>query len=309
MELGLFLKNSNSDKALLRNFATAANKTLGSYIALALVDPSVGLKIGATIDLVVVTPTNLVATIKTLALSGKAYFFGKEAIKGTENEGDNKPESETFGLNAGPQLTGWITKTSAFTANYFYGNEAFYNQLLSNKEFDIFMFTNNSVECIFADQHGIVYSGIGAPKGSIDSTIKGKFSIMYRSEGFVEPHFGISSASLTGLDVKFLFANPTIAGAGLTADACANGIYKKFTKTLAGVATLAFATNPANTCLEWFIYNENGEAIEAGAGTFDSLTHTLSLPSTMAVGVYYYTVVCQNSTGVTGQQLIQVEVK
>ncbi|MFC0183354.1 hypothetical protein SAMN04515674_105316 [Pseudarcicella hirudinis] len=308
-QFGYFLENSFGENAKLRNFPTAAQKTLGAYIALAFIDPSVGLKIGATIDTVVVTESNLVSTIKTLALAGKAYFFGKEAIKGTENEGDNKPEAESFGLNAGPQLTGWITKTVAFTANYFYGNEEFYNQLLNNKAFDIFMFTNNSVECLFADEHGIVYSGVGAPKGNVDQSIKGKFSVMYRSQGFISPFFGIANNTLTGLDVKFLFANPTIGGTGLTADACANGTYKKFTKTVAGAATLAFATNPANSCLEWFIFNENGEAIEAGAGTFDSVTKTLTLPATMAVGSYRYQVICQNTTGVTGSQLIQVDVK
>ena len=166
-----------------------------------------------------VTAQNIVSIIKTLCLSDQAYFFGLQDIIGQEADPAVMAETETFGLGAAPRLTDTLTGTVVWRLNHAYSAREFMNLLMQNREFDLFMFTNNSVEAVYFDEHGVAYSGISNAKGNKDAKVTGGFTTMYKSlNGFLPATLGISVHTLKN-DVKFVIAEPT-ASEDITVATC-----------------------------------------------------------------------------------------
>jgi hypothetical protein len=302
--LGYFLTSKGVDLQPLHNYNSEADQTLGAFIALGMVDASVGLRLGGTFDAEPVTASSIVATIKELCLTDQAYFFGSSDIIGQEADPAVTSEAETFGPSAGPRLTDTLLSTVVWRLNHAYSARKFLNMLMANREFDFFMFTNNSVEAAYFDEHGISYSAISNSKGNKDAKITGGFTSMYKSfEGFLPVEIGIVQASLKN-DVKFVIANPT-ASEDITVAACSTLGRKKYTKLLADAGTLIFATT--STCVDWYCTQADGSPLPAaGKGSFNSGTATLTLPSTLAAGKYIYKIFCLNATGVKGEMYVEL---
>lgn len=309
MSLGHFLTSSDNDLRRAFNFNSEADQTLGAFIALAFVDPSAGLRMGEEFGdttPVVVNGSNVVGIIKELALKNQAYFFGMQDIIGQEADPATTPEAEVFGLGAGPRMTKTLVGTVVWRLNHAYSSREFLNLLLANREFDLFMFTNNSVEVAYFDDHGVSYSAISNAKGNKDAKITGGFTTMYKSlEGLLPVEMGVVLSTLKN-DLKFVIAEPT-ASDDITPATCSTNGRKKYSKLAAESGTLQFATTPANSCLDWYCTQADGSALPAtGKGSFDSGTATLTLPSTLAVGKYIYKIFCVNAVGVKGELFIEV---
>lgn len=312
--LGQLVVSQNSQPAKLHNRQNEFAKTDGIFVACAIVDPAIGLKIGASITLpgggsaTTITAENLVAAVKTLAIAGSAYFMGKEEFKGTKGKAKVGAESITFGYASTPRLNSRIEEKIMGTYDKWYGNEDFYNQFLDNKPFDFFFFTNNTVhEVLATDNISYPAEDLGYPmEGNVGQGITGTFGIAYVTEGFQRAEAGISLASLTSNDVVLTISEPTTGGSGLTAGTCALAGTKKYLKTNAGAGTLTFAISPNNDCVDWAVYTTAGDALPAGYGTFSG--KVLTLPNTMAAGNFTYVVTVVNKTGVKGQLVVEVQV-
>jgi hypothetical protein len=306
--LGYFLTGSGADLKQLHNYESEADQTLGAFLALALVNPSVGLRIGSTYETEVVSGSNVVSIIKSLCLKDQAYYFGPQDIIGQEADPAVTAEAETFGLSAGPRLTDTLTGTVVWRIKHAYSARKFLNMLMSNKEFDLFMFTNNSVEVAYFDDHGVSYSAISNAKGNKDAQVTGGFTTMYKSlEGLLPSHFGIALPSLKN-DVRFIIGSP-VASEELTAASCSTEGRLKFLKTAAEEGTIKFATLPINQCLDWYCTQVDGSPLPAtGKGSFNSGTATLTLPAALAIGKYLYKVICVNATGVKGEVFVEVQI-
>lgn len=316
MGLGQLIVSANAQTARLYNYNNDYAKTDGVFVACAAVERSVGIRIGASITLpgggsaTTITAANIVASIKTLAIAGSAYFFGKKEFKATKAKAKVGTETVNFGYASGPRLNRRVEEMITCTYDKWYGNEAFFNQLLDNKEFDWFFFTNNSVHEVFAsDDVSYPADALGYPmEGNPGQGITGGFGVAYVTEGFRSAETGIDLATLGSSDVVLAISDPTTGGTGLTAGTCALAGTKKYTKTEAGAATLAFEISPTNDCVDWAVYTSAGAALPAGYGTFSSSTKTLTLPNTMAAGTYTYAVTVVNKTGVKGQLIVELTV-
>lgn len=305
---GYLLTSAGIDFQRLHNYNNESDQSLGGYFALGLVDPSVGLRLGGTYETQPVTGENIVSIIKSLCLTDQAYWFGPKDIIGQEADPAVTSEAEAFGFGAGPRLTDTVVGTTVWRLVHAYSARNFLNMLMSNKEFDFFMFTNNSVEAAYFDEHGVAYSAISNAKGNKDAKITGGFTMMYKSlKGLLIPEFGVKQETLTN-DVKFVIDEPTLTL--VTAATCSTLNRKKYTKLLASAGSMVFATDPVNACVDWFCTNADGSALPANGskGTFNSLTATLTLPNTMVAGKYVYKVFCLNATGVKGEVFIEVVV-
>lgn len=302
---GYFLTSQGVDLARLHNYNSEADQTLGGFFALAMVDPSVGLKMGGTYETALVTGANILTIIKGLCKSDQAYFFGPQDIIGQEADPAITAEAETFGFGAGPKLTDTVLATVVWRLSHAYSSRKFLNMLMANREFDLYMFTNNSVEVAYFDEHGVTYSAISNAKSNKDAKITGGFTTMYKSfAGLIPVNMGVAQADLKN-DVKFIIAEPTITL--VTAATCSTVGRKRYTKLLANNGIMVFAADPANACLDWYCTNADGSSLPAtGKGSFNSLTATLTLPSTLAAGKYVYKIFCLNATGVKGEVYIEV---
>ncbi|GGH42894.1 hypothetical protein GCM10007423_39860 [Dyadobacter endophyticus] len=304
--LGYLLTSEGVDLQRLHNYNSEADQTLGAYIALGFVDPSVGLRIGGTYEAETVSGTNIVSIIKGLCKEDLAYFFGNADIIGQEADPAVTAEAEVFGNVAGPRLTDTLIGTTAWRLYHAYSARNFLNMLMANREFDLFMFTNNSVEAAYFDEHGVSYTAISNAKSNKDAKITGGFTTMYKSlSGFLPVEFGVSITDLKN-DVKFVIADPT-ASEDVTVATCSTAGRKKYTKLLADAGTLIFAANPANACLDWYCTQQDGSPLPpAGKGSFNSGTATLTLPNTLQAGKYVYKIFCVNATGVKGEIFVEV---
>lgn len=316
MALGQLLVSTGQQPKKLITTENEFDKTDSIFIAAAAVDPAVGLKIGASITLpggvspTTITAENLVASIKTLSIAGSAYFFGSESFKGSKVKGTPGEETNMYGYAAGVRLTKRVVEHITGMYTKWYGNEEFFNQLLDNKEFDYFFFTNNSVhEVLSTEDISYPAADLGyVMDGTAGKGIEGSFGVMYVTEGFKRAETGIDRLSLTGKNVVLSIATPTAGGDALVAGTCALAGTKKYTKALADDSTLTFALSPVNDCVEWAVFTPAGAAIPSTYGTFDSITKVLTLPSTMLAGVYTYYVTAVNKTGVKGQLIIELTV-
>lgn len=304
--LGYFLTSAGVDLQRLHNYNSEADQTLGAYIALGLVDPSVGLRIGGTYEAATVTGANIVSIIKDLCKEDLAYFFGTSDIIGQEADPAITAEAEVFGNVAGNRLTDTLLGTVAWRLYHAYSSRNFLNMLMANREFDLFMFTNNSVEAAYFDEHGVAYSAISNAKSNRDAKITGGFTTMYKSlKGFLPVEMGVSLTDLKN-DVKFVIADPT-ASEDVVVATCSTAGRKKYTKLAADAGTLTFAANPANACLDWYCTQADGSALPvSGKGSFNSGTATLTLPNTLGTGKYVYKIFCVNATGVKGELYVEV---
>lgn len=303
---GFLLTGSGTDKQRLHNYNSEADQTNGAFIALGMVDSSVNLRIGETFDAEIVTGANIVSKIKALCLTDQAYFFGLSDIIGQEADPAVASEAEAFGNIAAPRLTDTVTGTIVWRFYHAYSSRNFLNMLMANRELDLFMFTNNSVEVAYFDTHGVAYSAPSNAKTNKDAKVTGGFTAMYKSlSGFLPVTLGISVGSLKN-DVKFVIAEPT-ASADITPAACSTVGRKKYTVTFGEGGTLIFATTPSNACLDWYCTQADGSDLPAtGKGSFNSGTATLTIPTDLAVGKYIYKVFCVNATGVKGEVYIEV---
>lgn len=317
MGLGQLSVSPNSQTAKLYNFDNTFAQTDGLFLAAAAVAPSVGLAIGASVTLpggstpTTITGANIVAAIKAFAINGQAYYFGSGEIRGMKSVPVVSSETSVFGYAAGAKLTKRVTEKVSLKYDRWYGNETFFNQLLENKAFDWFFFTNNTVHSVIWSASNVNYvaDGFGAPmEANPGEGITGTFGLQWVTDGFVGGESGVTLSSLSSDDVTLAISNPTIGGTGLTAGTCAAANTKKYIKTNAGAATLAFDITPANDCVDWGVYTATGDALPSGYGTFSSATKTLTLPATMAAGTYTYAVTVINKTGVKGQLTVEVTV-
>lgn len=312
--LGQLVVSQNSQPAKLHNRQNEFSKTDGIFVACGIVDPAIGLKIGASITLpgagsaATITAETLVEAIKAFAIAGSAYFMGKEEFKGTKAKAKVGAEPTTFGYASGPRLNGRIEEKIMGTYDKWYGNEDFYNQFVNNKPFDFFFFTNNTVhEVLATDNISYPAEDLGYPmEGNVGQGITGNFGVAYVTEGFKRAEAGISLVSLTSEDVVLTIADPTTGGTGITAGTCAVAGIKKYAKTNAGAGTITFAISPDNDCVDWAAYTTAGAALPAGYGTFSD--KVLTLPNTMSAGTFTYVITVVNKTGVKGQLVVEVQV-
>lgn len=312
--LGQLVISQNGQPAKLHNQQNEFSKTDGVFAACGIVDPGIGLKIGASITLpgassaTTITAETLVAAIKAFAIAGNAYFMGKEEFRGTKGKPKVGAESTIFGYASGPRLNGRIEEKIMGTYDKWYGNEDFYNQFVNNKPFDFFFFTNNTVhEVLATDNISYPAEDLGYPMdGNVGQGITGTFGVAYVTEGFKSAEAGVTLASLTSNDVVLTISDPTTGGTGMTAGTCALAGTKKYLKTNAGAGTITFAISPDNDCVDWAVYTTVGAALPAGYGTFSG--KVLTLPNTMAAGTYTYVVTVVNKTGVKGQLVVEVQV-
>ena len=311
--LGQLVISQNSQPAKLHNRQNEFSKTDGIFVACGIVDPAIGLKIGASITLpgagsaATITAETLVEAIKAFAIAGSAYFMGKEEFKGTKAKAKVGAEPTTFGYASTPRLNKRIEERIMGTYDKWYGNEDFYNQFLDNNPFDFFYFTNNTVhEVLATDNISYPAEDLGYPmEGNVGTGITGTFGLAYVTEGFKRAEAGISLASLTSNDVV-LAVSATTGGTGMSDGTCALAGTKKYLKTNAGAGTITFAITPDNDCVDWAVYTTAGAALPAGYGTFSG--KVLTLPNTMAAGTYTYVVTVVNKTGVKGQLVVEVQV-
>lgn len=316
MGLGQLLVSRGQQPKMAHINESDYDKTDGIFLAVALVEPSVGFKLGASITLpgagsaITITAANIVASLKSLAIAGSAYWLGSDLVKGMKDKPIISTESVTMGYAAGPRNTRRVVEHIKYEFTKAYGNEDFLNQFLDNKPFDVFNFTNNSVhEALAAEDLSYPEADITMNfTGEAGKGIVGGFGFTYVTDGLKRAETGITRTTLTSNDVVLAIAAPTAGGDAMTAGTCALAGTKKYTKAEADDSTLTFALVTANDCVDWAVYTADGLPIPSTYGTFDSLTKVLTLPSSMATGVFTYYVTVVNKTGVKGQLIVELTV-
>jgi hypothetical protein len=319
MQAGEFLVTPTLEQKPFNSFETAHDKTLGNYIAIALVDQEVGLKLGSTfasshavypVTSATVTPSNIVATLTALAKQGRAYFINKD-ISGIHDATTNYQDPDAYGNKAGGKSVDLYQGMVNITTDKWTANKGFFALLRNNKPFDIFLFTNNSVTQLNYAEHGVVYQNIVQQAYNRDQHIRGGWSIAYRVTDSlasdVQPSVGVTLANILA-PIFFTFAAPTVGGTGLTTTAN-DGKNYQYAKTLAGAGTLVFALNPADSGVEIGCFKTDGSSLPADYGTYDAIAKTLTLPATMTAGTYEYAVVAINGVGVKGEIRLKVKVQ
>ncbi|NID09369.1 hypothetical protein [Fibrivirga algicola] len=251
------------------------------------------------------TAGNLVSGIKALCYNGQATFLGDGQVNGKRGAFSEFQEAYNYGSRTKARPTGFGDTTYSFDNRDQYLNVEFFNQLRSAQTpYDIFVFTDFSVEVIRWADHTPVYGEIkNTVEGDVKKDIPGSFSIMITSEGEIPPVFGISKATLLN-DLKFTM---TAAVTGLVAVAGATNTYTLAATTL-GVLTPTLGQALQAGGLKYSIFsNISDDVPTAQVTTVNAATGVVNIGTTLPTGTYRYTLVVENTTGVTGSFTFTVQ--
>lgn len=251
---------------------------------------------------VAITSLNLLSAIQAFAYAGQAWVFGNGAITGKRGKFKSDEEDMVFGSQRTKRDTGEGELTYSFTFKYGYHNTTFLNQLrLMFTEYDIYAFTDRSVEPILFDLNEPVFKNVsnGEIAGDNSKSINtGGFDIVVGSDGDIEPTFGLFESLLQLSNFKYTFGPPVVTGTGLVSTLGGTVI----TKTSSGSGTIAAAVTQTVSAgvVTYSLVMANSSALPTGL-TIDSTTGTVSVAAGLVAGAYDVRVLVENKTGIMGQ--------
>lgn len=254
----------------------------------------------------VLTEASIVASIKALCYNGQATFLGNGEINGKRGKFSEFMESFNYGTRTKNRPTGFGETAYSFDNVNQYVNVEFFNQLRSAQTpYDIFVFTDFSVEVIRWADHNPVYSAISTTvDGDIKKDIPGGFDINITSEGEIPPRFGVALATLVN-DVKFLFSAPTVTGLAVVA-----GATNTFSLAAATAGTLTPLLVQALVAagLKYSLFlNATDDVPGTQPVAVNTATGVVTFGTALTTGNYRYTLVVENTTGVTGSYTFTVQ--
>lgn len=310
-----FLADSNASvQGTIRKPATGKKQPKSNYVALGLVFKNMLPDIGANYTPAgggtptPLTGSNIASAIKGLCVGGQAYFFGNGTVNGKKGKPEEWEESVIYGTRTVARKTGEITDKIDFDFKFLFNNVAFFNTMRAQGfEFDVYVFTDKSVQVIRFDINEPTYHDIGHTiEGDIKKDIAGSFSVTFSADGELEPTLGVLEQQLADSDVRLQFG-PAVATAPLTAVAGTPDQYKMVTGT-AGVLNRPVSTTGA-AGVQFYIFKNKSEDIPAGVPvTIDTVTGKVTFGAAIAVGRYVFNVVAENQTGVRGEYPITLDV-
>ncbi|WP_234733399.1 hypothetical protein [Tellurirhabdus bombi] len=287
----------------------------GRYIALALVPKNLLPDIGSATEFTLpgggsatkITTANIVSTLVTLALHSQAWFFGNHTVSGLRGKPTEMKESAVFGTRTEALGTGEIREQMDFLFKYFFLNREFFNELRANySEYDLYVFTDRSVEVIRYDLDEPMFLNIGDEvSGDINTSVIGGFSIIFSREGQIIPSFGKFETQLSASNARFTFGAGSATGLTLVVGTNKPYVYTMATGT-GGSITRAVATGSGVT---YAIFTGDGEPIPTGQPvTIATGTGVITVGNALPAGTYRYKVLASNSTGVMGEYEIEIRV-
>lgn len=292
-----------------------------NYIALALVErntlPDIGGAnytplAGGTAGPITTVP-GLITALREQAIAGRAYFFGNYTVNGKKSKVREMEQAVTFGTRTKRRKTGAVEGTLEFTFLNFYYNTRFFNQLRSgiNVNFDVYAFTNRSVEILRFDQDEIVFEGIGNEvTGDITQDILGSASISYvRDNGDIEPVFSanVLDQPLNLENLRFTFTAAVAPTGGLQLVA---GSTDQYRMTAGAGGAFTRVVNETYGSPRYSIFKNTNDPIPGTEPvSINTLTGAITVGNTLAVGRYFYTVVAENLTGVFGKYTFSIDVQ
>ncbi|GAA4464178.1 hypothetical protein GCM10023189_43120 [Nibrella saemangeumensis] len=257
---------------------------------------------------VLVDASNIVDLLVGLTFEGKAYFFGNGTVNGSKARPEEMMESQAYGSYTEPRPTGHVKELIEFTYKNSFLNTPFLNALRRRtKKFDVFVFTDTTVQQIRYRRNQPIFKGIGsALTGNALEEVTGGFQISYNDEkGELEPWVGINEDDLDAERIAYTFGAYG-APTGLTAVAGAEGRYTMVTGT--GGHFTRTVEQAAGSPV-YSIFKDGNKAIpNAEPVTVDSNTGKVTVGNTLPVGRYTYTVVAENATGVRGKYTFTIHV-
>lgn len=284
----------------------------GKYIALALVPKGTLPDFGSSYTPPSGSPTtltgaNIVGFLKTLAFKGTVWFLGNGLINGQRSKPEEMKNSTLYGTETIERPTGEVKESLTFGVKWFYQNRDFFNSLRYNfDQFDLYLFTDRSVELVRYDLCKPVFHSIGdETPGDINRDIVGSFMVVYSSDGQVLPVFGIAKSSLEAANFKVTFGAIT-AAAGITNVAGTD----RYNMTSGTGGTITRAVNESDAAgLRYSIFLPDGSAIPSGQPvTINANTGLVTVGNGITAGAYTYVVMTENATGITGQYSIYLTV-
>ncbi len=317
--MGAGLKDFVSDPyavgAPLRIAATGKKLPKGNYIGMAFVPKNTLPDIGsATLftpppsgTAAAITTANIVTMLQALAWNGQAWVFGNGVVNGKRGKPKEDMEKVVFGSRRSARPTGEVEETYDFTFKYFYLNRLFFNQLRYNfAEYDIYVFTDRSVETLRYDQVEPVFVNIGdETSGNNTEEIIGGFQIVLGADGQPDPDF-ISGSSgfeqpLAISQFKYTF-NPVITTTVLVN--VLSGAQFNMTAGAGGTITRAIVQTVGASVVNYSIFSADGSAPPALV-TINTTTGVITVGA-LTAGTYSLKVIAQNVTGVMGEWAFKI---
>ena len=306
-----FVSDSTATGAPLRIPAAGKKLPKSNYIALALVLKNLLPDIGSgttftppgagTQTAVALTVQNIATILQALAYNGQAFVFGNGAINGKRGKPKEDMEKTIFGSRRSARPTGEIEEVYSFAFKNFYQNRQFFNQLRSNfAEYDMYVFTDRSVETVRFDQAEPIFMNIGdETAGSNTEEITGMFDVLCGLDGQVDPDFAPGSIFEAAMAIsKFKYTFGTVTATGLTA--VLSNTQFNMTASTGGTIARAVAESVVANSVTYQIFTDDGSAVPAGI-TIASTTGTITVASSLAVGTYKLKVIAQNAVGIMGE--------
>lgn len=282
-----------------------------NYIALALVDRNTLPDFGEEYTLpgastpITLSGSNIVATLKSLAFMGQAWFFGEGTVNGKKAKPEELKEALAYGTRTEMRPTGEVKETVDIDFKYFFLNVKFFNSLRAGqKPFDIYLFTNKSVQVVRNDTDNPVFLNVGHElTGEFGSDIAGSFSVIWnREEGEIEPTYGIKDKELKAEELRYTFGAIVATGAVAVA-----GTTDRFTLAATTAATLTCAVVEEGTP-RYSIYKNANEPIGALPVTINTNTGVVAIGTGIAAGKHRFTIAAENATGINGSYTVEITV-
>lgn len=306
-KLSDFLSDTASTGAPLRVPSKGVKLPKSNYIGLALIPKNTLPDIGSATTYAPpggtaapVTSNNILAVLIALALNGQAWVFGNGVVNGKKGKAKEDAEKVIFGSRRKARPTGEIEEVYDFVFKYFYLNREFFNQLrLNYTEYDLYVFTDRSVETLRYDIVEPVFDAItDEVTGDNGAEIVGMFQLTIGSDGQVLPDFGSYEKGLAVSNFKYTFGVPVATGTGLSASLGGTVI----NKTAVGTGTITNAVLQTVTAgvVSYAVALANGAVLPAGI-TIDTNTGVVTLAAAIVAGSYDVRVAAENKTGVLGE--------
>ena len=298
------------------NLSSGSSGTKSNIIAVGLVDknfiPNIGQLLPSGIVIAGstnVTTSNIAEVIRRSCLMGKGVFFTQNMVNGTRKAVATKADTKF-----GPQVVEEELNEEDVTFDFVYsGATKDANGLRRMRGIstrDAFLFTNNTLEIVRADNDALQIGGVDIPiDGDSTKFTKGMFSLyahlMPDSTGEYAFYYNVKGDLATPL-------NYTITRGTLTAatESVCNGAFRRYVIT-ATQATIAFSTGVTEGCQTWSLYQVvNGTYVPvtgANLGSINVTTGLVTLPTTHVAGVTQYVAMVENSSGVWGEFKFEIE--
>lgn len=283
----------------------------GKYIALALVPKNTISDFGTSYTppggtATTVTGQSIVTLLTLLTMKGTAWFLGNGLVNGKRSKPQEMKNGALYGTETTERPTGEVKEAVVFDIKWFYQNRDFFNSLRYNyTEFDLYIFTDRSVELVRYDDCLPVFSDIGdETPGDINRDIAGSFTVTYSNDGQIQPVFGINETSLSASNFKITFGAVTATTITNVAGT------ERYNMTSGTGGTITRAVNQTDAAgLKYSIFLSDGSSIPAGQPvTINANTGLVTIGNALTAGSYTYVVMVENPTGVTGQHTIYLTV-